>query len=108
MHLQASVESFGIGLERKKNVFPRFATRGRDLPLHLGGVVLKKGHSIAIAVQKRIVNLVLYRLLIRRLRFIELVHGRIQSHEVGEGRCAARVKRRSSRLAATAFSYCPK
>ena len=42
--------------------------------------------------QKRIVNLVLQRLLIRLLRVVEAVHVGIQSDEIGEGGCAARIK----------------
>ena len=42
--------------------------------------------------QERVVHLMRYRLLIREVRFVELIHRRIQTQQVGVGRCAARVQ----------------
>src|ERR1700735_1509066 len=103
-----TVECFGIRLERKKHILPQFGARIGDLPLHLGSGAFKKGDSVAIPMQERIVNLVLDGLREHRFRIIEAVQGGIQTYEVSKGSCAARLRRRSSRLASTPFSYCPK
>ena len=86
------MECLRIRPERKKHIFPRFGARISDLSLHLGSVALKKGNSVAIPMQKGIVNLVCDGLFVRCLRIIETVQGGKQTYEVGKSSCAARVE----------------